>query len=364
MLKSLKIQNFESWKDIEIDFHPGINVLVGESDKGKSGILRCLEWIFDNTSGFSCRSDFVENKKELTFGEVTFFDSDHVIRRQRNEAGVNEYLLNGEPLTALKTDVPDEILEISKITDINIQGQHPSKQYFLLADKPGSVAKKFNKVTGISILDKATSETNSQIRGKKAELKVVEKEIEKKENQIQEKEWIEKAFIFSKKLEKLIQDIEKEEETLQTLNTILQNLKQVQEKIDKSEQIPKSLNVIKKIIQLETQISVKEQEQKSLKNLIFQINKTVLSINAMQSIQKALNMLKSIVKLDQNITTKNQNRNHLRNILLMVSENKDALHKKSQEWKNAEKVFQEKIRTETCPTCGRSNGSGDCRNNM
>src|SRR6056297_1755712 len=182
MIKSLKIKNFESWKNVKLDFVPGINVIIGESDEGKSGLIRAIKLnTFNQPKGFGYRSDFLSDNKDITSVEIEY-DSKDKIKRQRNLSGINEYLINGtNKLVALRTSVPTEVSDISKISKINIQEQHPSEQYFLLAEKPGQVAKEFNKVAGLTIMDKALQDINSQVRTANSELKIYQKKIKTKE---------------------------------------------------------------------------------------------------------------------------------------------------------------------------------------
>jgi len=42
MLSSLKIQNYALLKEIQVDFHPGLNILTGETGAGKSIIIGAL----------------------------------------------------------------------------------------------------------------------------------------------------------------------------------------------------------------------------------------------------------------------------------------------------------------------------------
>lgn len=44
----LQIINFQDHKNTIINFKPGMNLLVGSSDSGKSAILRALNFIFHN----------------------------------------------------------------------------------------------------------------------------------------------------------------------------------------------------------------------------------------------------------------------------------------------------------------------------
>lgn len=353
MIKKVKIQNFESWKDAEIEFHPGINVLVGESDQGKSGIIRALKWNFRNSpQGFSYRSDFLEDKNKLTLVESTL-DSNDIICRQRNLNGINEYRLNDNPLVALRTDVPDEIFEVSKISEINIQEQHPTEQYFLLAERPGYVAKEFNKVSGLSIMDDALTEINSQVRSTNSEIKIIEKEIKTKKELIQENQWIEKAVKFTTKLQKLDEEINSLENLLNEIIPLLINLEETEKKIQKYKQVPKALKELKKYFSIENEIQSLKEEQETLLELILRAKKTSLRLKTTQSIKKALKELKSLEKHVQKIKTNEQLYIQLTSILKSLDQNQEKEKLLTQEIQKYEKVFHNKLKTEKCPICGR-----------
>ena len=46
--KYLHLINFQSHLNTVIELHPGLNILVGESDQGKTAIIRALRWLFYN----------------------------------------------------------------------------------------------------------------------------------------------------------------------------------------------------------------------------------------------------------------------------------------------------------------------------
>jgi len=48
MIKYLQIQNFQSHKDSLLEFDPGVNVIVGSSDSGKTAVIRALRWLVWN----------------------------------------------------------------------------------------------------------------------------------------------------------------------------------------------------------------------------------------------------------------------------------------------------------------------------
>lgn len=44
----LHIENFQNHRDTTLCFSPGLNVIVGEAEKGKSSIIRAIAWLFFN----------------------------------------------------------------------------------------------------------------------------------------------------------------------------------------------------------------------------------------------------------------------------------------------------------------------------
>ena len=57
MIDKIKIQNYQSHENTELELSPGINVIIGETDRGKTSILRALNWMFSNRplgEGFKC----------------------------------------------------------------------------------------------------------------------------------------------------------------------------------------------------------------------------------------------------------------------------------------------------------------------
>lgn len=43
MLKSIKIKNFRSLKNFNMEFNQGLNVIIGENDAGKTSLIDSLK---------------------------------------------------------------------------------------------------------------------------------------------------------------------------------------------------------------------------------------------------------------------------------------------------------------------------------
>ena len=138
MIKSIEIKNFQSHKDTKLDFLPGVNIIVGTSDSGKTVIIRALKWVAKNRpSGDAFRSNWGGDTEV-----VLKVDDTKVIRRRTKTK--NEYQIEEMVLKVPKTDVPKEVEDVLNIDEINLQGQFDSS--FLLSATSGEVANHFNKI--------------------------------------------------------------------------------------------------------------------------------------------------------------------------------------------------------------------------
>src|SRR5437868_1166338 len=114
MLRALQLKGFQSHKLSRLEFVPGVNILIGDTNSGKSSIIRALYWLVNNRpSGQS----FINGKEcsvsiETDKGSVT-----------RCRLPFNGYLVNDTKFTAIGTSVPSEVVEILNLSDINFQLQ-------------------------------------------------------------------------------------------------------------------------------------------------------------------------------------------------------------------------------------------------
>ena len=48
VISSLTLENFQSHKESKIVFDKGLTVIIGQTDQGKSAIIRALKWVLYN----------------------------------------------------------------------------------------------------------------------------------------------------------------------------------------------------------------------------------------------------------------------------------------------------------------------------
>ena len=110
MIQKIRMQNFESHEDTEIEFTEGMNLIVGQSNSGKSSILRALRMVVDN----EWNKDMVRNGYEYCRVRVTTdkgwveAERGEKVNRwkcQENEGELQEYKKVGTNVPELATKI-------------------------------------------------------------------------------------------------------------------------------------------------------------------------------------------------------------------------------------------------------------------
>jgi len=348
MLKKLSIENFQSHKETDINFSEGVNAITGQSDSGKSSVIRSLIWLLTNRpSGESFKNWNSAKKDRVAVELVADKDTIAIIR----EDGKTSYILNDTEFSVIKTDVPLEVSEALNIAEYNVQTQH--QRYFLLQDTPGEVARKLNDLVDLNIIDSSFKYLSSKVRDANANI------IRMKEERHNLETWLEK-FEHLDEVGKLIADIEEKmsetaeiEASLKAISKNVNTLAQI--KKDKGEIVSflkakKEVDRIVSMVEVYKSIQCKVdyikdiilklsnvQEQIQLDKLWIEIepNYNELSISILNhlEIERKKNGLEKILsRLESNITKKRKNLELKENLIIMYT-----------------KIVKE---NGICPTCG------------
>lgn len=185
MIGTLSIKGFQSHEETFLLLSPGLNAIVGETDCGKSAILRACVWgRWNRPLGTS----FVRNGEtdcEVAFRVKQGDEWLWVIRERSGKAngyrignrsrGIADFPLAGR-------DVPQEVVDLLGLDPISVQRQFDLP--YLLFSTPGQAAREINQYTHLdkgdeltSAIAKDISQLQSGAQEKKAELGQVEEEI-------------------------------------------------------------------------------------------------------------------------------------------------------------------------------------------
>jgi chromosome segregation ATPase len=232
-LKKLTLKNFQKHENLTLDFTPGVNVLYGHSDAGKSCIRRAIGFVFFGEP----RVDATIRREGTKVTSVTaLLDNGNEIERVKS-ASINRYVVRvpgQEELVydSIGAEIPEEVQKVLQVKlveiDQNSLNLNMAEQVSMpfLTDLPGSSRLKlFNKLTGNDVLDKVQGNINKEILNINKEIKNVKDIIEtnkpKVENLTKE---IDRRKQISYSLEASRLRVEKKLEAYQKLQVIKERL--------------------------------------------------------------------------------------------------------------------------------------------
>lgn len=162
MLEGMLLRDFQTHKNLSIDFDPLTTFLCGPSDLGKSSILRALWWLCANEpSG----DKFIRHGTREA--SVTLRVDGHVIERVRGRT-TNLYRLDGQEFANPSRDgIPTPIAKILNVGELNYQSQHSVPFWFF--DSPGQVSRQLNGIINLGSIDNTLNNAASAVRLARAE---------------------------------------------------------------------------------------------------------------------------------------------------------------------------------------------------
>jgi exonuclease SbcC len=272
MFKDLTIKNFQSHKDTYIEFENGVNVLVGSSDQGKSAILRAILWAVNNRPLGT--DDIVSHwardaKNKIADTMLVEIKTEKGIVTRKRTADTNEYVLwepskvKGEKLfEAVNKDVPEDIQKFFRLSDVNIQQQHDSP--FLLSQSPSDVAKFFNRIVKLDVIDKVLTNAETSRRDLNKKIKNTEQEKINLEKEITSYNWIDTAQVFVEKLANVMEKINVYDDEWQVIDCEVIDYLRQKEFLKKYPDIKTANALIEKIENIKIDYDLVDELEKSI----------------------------------------------------------------------------------------------------
>ena len=275
MINNIIIRNIQSHKLTKLEFHKGVNIIVGTSDSGKTAIKRATELAVTNKpSGSAYVSNWLEKGKTSSV-EVTTMEG-HTVTRQEKPS--KEYRLDDlDPFLAFGAgEPPQEIKDVFNLSEVNIQGQMDKP--FLLSSSSGEVATYFNKIARLDKIDTATANVNSWIRELTDDIKYKTNERKKLNDKVD-------SFKYLTKLEievEVLEDMEKKLTGLNSkyskLNELIIYIKNIELNIEEVSTIIEIEPLLLQILGYVEQKQEIEQKRAKLRKFITTIDETEESI--------------------------------------------------------------------------------------
>ncbi|GAA4711325.1 AAA family ATPase [Brevibacillus fulvus] len=210
-IQVIRLKGFQSHIDSSVELSPGLTVITGPSDSGKTAVIRAVRWVaFGEPTGEAFVNEAVGE------AEVTIELSNGVAVTKHRRKGKTSYRLNTMEQAFEKAELPVEVEEALQIvkqrfgdfeTALNFAYQLEAP--FLISETASAGAKILGKLAGTERLDLAAKAIAKDTYAARQERSHAEKDIERINQQLG-------AFIGLDKLreqldacEYLVSDIEK-----------------------------------------------------------------------------------------------------------------------------------------------------------
>lgn len=251
-MNELEVINFQSYLHSYLAFHPGINIIRGTSNHGKSAIVRAITWAITNQPRGTSFCNWNKTLKDGVEVHVSF--NKGVVSRIVNNK-FNGYKIfdndteTEEELEALRNDVPNEILIVSDNMDAsNIYNQDDG--YFLLQDTPGNVARKLNERSGLGDIDTVAKVAKRLLDECTTKLKFYRIDLEKTEDEIETLSGYERFGNDIKAINDYLRRSTLVQEKADSLVSRIETLKVIHEKIEGFQHILSAREAVKEISEL------------------------------------------------------------------------------------------------------------------
>ncbi len=221
MLERLLIKDFQTHSKTTIEFDQ-ITCIIGESDTGKSSVLRALRWLcLNDRRGLGFVGKWGKAKQAL----VKLTVDNHVIARKKGK-GINEYWLDGSILgfgIGESGKVPDSIAKILSLSSLNFSNQH--SQPFWFSETAGKVSRELNAVVDLGVIDSTLANVNSEVRKARSEKAVCEKRLQEAKVEKQQLAWVPGFNADLERLEELHQELVRKVKVGELLGNLLEQVK-------------------------------------------------------------------------------------------------------------------------------------------
>lgn len=197
-IEKLTLLNFQTHQKLKI--HLGqITTIIGQTDIGKSAIIRALRWVcLNRPSG----GHFVKWGSPESSVTIELSNGSKITRTKGKE---NLYQLDDSVFKSFNREVPPEITTALPITELNFQKQLDGPFWFELT--PAALSQELNKLVDLSSMDRALSWMARRVRKEKERVEVCQENVRASKTDIERLADADDMMLELEQIEKLNEKI-------------------------------------------------------------------------------------------------------------------------------------------------------------
>ena len=349
MIQSIRLQNFQSHLNSYLEFSPGINIITGSSNNGKTSLLRGIGWVITNRpQGLAFKSYFADKKDSC---KVTLTINGQKIVREKN-TNINQYQLNEGIFSTVGGDTPSEVSSAINLSEINTQSQF--EKHFLITESPGEIGRTINKIVKLEDIDILISSLSSKISSASKEIELKKQDVDKLNISLEK-------FKDYDKIEVLVDQIVKNDIKIKDLEQKVKILNYISDE---------GVRVEKLILSLENSYDDLEEKINELEQAWLTYNTNVKIIQDLSKLVSTINVLDTKIQDAETILSGCNALQSIEENLIKYSVGLETLHELNNLIKDWGKYFEFIKKTEKtiekdeveknrilqeygCPLCGR-----------
>lgn len=350
MIKSIELVNIQSHKHSKIVFDNNYNCIVGSSNVGKTAIMRAFYWVFYNrpvgttilNSSWNALKDGTPKDEFYVEVETDKGKVKRVRSKTRNSYVLSENGKESVSFDAVKTDVPQQVVEFLNLTNVNVQKQMDSP--FLLSLSSPDATKFINECIHLDSIDKLLFTANTEKNALTALGGMYKKDLESMKAQIDSLKWLDKA-------KAIFDDFKKRGDSLKIKQNELMLLTSLNKQHDSISLIIVKNNKLKKFTLLISEIEGMSPRIKALIELDDSLTSSFQSYEKCESknydFRKQKFLISSFEKSTSNEKRKQDEIQELKQLQVEYNDKIEIISKN-------EKAMNElkKLLPDVCPYCG------------
>ena len=344
MIKRVEITNFMSHEETILDLHPGVNVIVGPSDNGKSALMTALRWCFTNRP----RGD---GYRSLWGGETSVYvelDDGQTIERTRSN-DENTYVINGgEPELAGKL-LPITVDEFLYLNELNFL--HQMDPPFMLSWKPGERGAFINDICRFDMIDTTMKNASKTLRDEKWKLTRCEEQVEEIEFAIEGFPDVDALDKLLSKVEQLESEKTQDSETLAAVRDLVNDIANLQLDIDECRFIIEFDDAVSELERINGELAEYESTKKTITHLIDEIDVLGADMREYQTIINYEGECAGIMEIARNIEADGAVCAEISQIVRKIQREMEKQAELDEIIESMEIDYDELI-GDTCPLCG------------
>jgi len=347
MLRSLTLKHFRSYKEAYLEFSQGVNAIIGTNDSGKTNIVRSIQLVTNNRpSG--------EKYRAKSGGDtLVMLEADEKLISRDRTKKANTYSITNADVTedvfkAFGKGVPEAVTKHLNMTDVNVHLQLDGP--FLLNKSAPDVARYFNNIVNLDVIDSTISNISKMLRKEKSELAFETNKGDELAESLKDYDWLAGADLELVKLEKL-------EQAIIGMKSDWSSLYAMTEELERLNMIDESLD---KIISNEAKIKVLEEQDAEISSLMDDCQELIELIESRELLTELSNSLDKIANPDNikliddllNLGEKIEKEKQLHLELSSLIEQRVNLGIEFSEWESREKALEidfKNILPDACP---------------